>query len=653
MSIQRGNKNSDAIRILQRDRDASARATHLKAGLGIVSRSTIERKIMSTKTSIKRIALVAAAALTLGGFSAVSANAYVPAAAYTTMYDTTNGYQVVGGQATVTIGFDTSTVATVVSTGVGSIVSAAPVAQFGLGVETVTALSASGFQHNTASGVAGYTKEYDSITVVLTSSVAGTQTLTITPLNAAGSPGTAVTKTITWTASGTTAAASFSMYLIDTTTGITAASQKVDSTVPLSKDKGSASVPANLVQIIGQLKDANGNGVSGATVSVTTSGPGLIFAAADDDGLSATNTTATSRVASVTTIAGGYVSVFLSGSGEAGVSTVTLTSGTVTGSRSVTFTGSVATYTLTSQTGAYAVGANGYNDTATGNAGGIKVVATDSAGGKAIVGTFYAKSSNTAVATVSAASHNLATVSADAASGGLVAGTAYIAVTGVKTGTATITIQNTDPAGTTAPTVTKTIDIVVTAGSAASVAFSTDKGTYSPGEPGTLNITLKNADGTAVADGSYTIFAAATPLISNLYLTGNSTGANTAWSSGLTTVSTVGGVASYDFYAPSVSSGTLTFSATTISGTTVSAALTSAARALPLTVSATISGGGDSSSLAYDAASAATDAANNAYEEAQNATQAASDALAAVKALAVQVKALMATLKAIQLKVKA
>jgi hypothetical protein len=35
----------------------------------------LERKKMSTKTSIKRIAAVAALALTLGGFSAVSAHA--------------------------------------------------------------------------------------------------------------------------------------------------------------------------------------------------------------------------------------------------------------------------------------------------------------------------------------------------------------------------------------------------------------------------------------------------------------------------------------------------------------------------------------------------------------------------------------------------
>ena len=66
---------SAAVRILQQKRDASARATHLKATDGIVPSVTIERKIMSTKTSIKRIALVAAAALALGGFSAVSASA--------------------------------------------------------------------------------------------------------------------------------------------------------------------------------------------------------------------------------------------------------------------------------------------------------------------------------------------------------------------------------------------------------------------------------------------------------------------------------------------------------------------------------------------------------------------------------------------------
>jgi len=95
-----GKKVSAAIRILQRNRDASARATHLvvkkdplityeKALLGqatggkFPSVTFLERKKMSTKTTIKRIALVAAVALTLGGFSAVSANAAIAGASTT------------------------------------------------------------------------------------------------------------------------------------------------------------------------------------------------------------------------------------------------------------------------------------------------------------------------------------------------------------------------------------------------------------------------------------------------------------------------------------------------------------------------------------------------------------------------------------------
>ena len=46
-----------------------------QADLRNVRGSTIERKIMSTKTTTKRISLVVAAALAFGGFSAVSAHA--------------------------------------------------------------------------------------------------------------------------------------------------------------------------------------------------------------------------------------------------------------------------------------------------------------------------------------------------------------------------------------------------------------------------------------------------------------------------------------------------------------------------------------------------------------------------------------------------
>jgi trimeric autotransporter adhesin len=103
MSIQQ--QVSRAIRILRGNRDVSARASHLvvqkdqlmtyevdslsQAEMKKFFKSTFsERKIMSTKTSFKRIAAVAAVALTLGGFSAVSANAASNplAVAYSTDY---------------------------------------------------------------------------------------------------------------------------------------------------------------------------------------------------------------------------------------------------------------------------------------------------------------------------------------------------------------------------------------------------------------------------------------------------------------------------------------------------------------------------------------------------------------------------------------
>jgi hypothetical protein len=657
MSPRDNNKQvSAAVRILHQKRDASARATHLmvkndslityeKAFLGqavvkkFFAATFLERKIMSTKTITKRIALVAASALALGGFAVISAPqaSAAPSVKYTTMYDTTNGYQVVGGEATVTINFDSNTAATVVSSGVGTIQSAAHVNR--LGLDTLTSVTSTGFRFGGRSTGADNSGNpgFDSVTAVLTSSVAGTQTLTITPLSSAGVPGTAVTKTITWTAAGTTAAASWAASLVDTTTTTTVAAWNVDSTVPLSYDKGTAGSAVQKAVIIAKLKDSNGNAVSGASVAVTISGPGLVSAVADDDGAVAVGGTY-GRVAAATTVAGGFVVVGISGDGTAGVGTITLTSGTVSTSKSVTFTGAAASYTLTALTSTYGVGTYGEDDSLT--ASGIKVQALDSAGGTAVgTGSFYASSSNAAVASVSASAHDLASTNSSKKA----LGYGYIAVTGVSAGKATITVRNAATAA--AATVTKTIEVEVTSGTADSVTMALDKATYSPGEPGVLSVTLKNAAGNPVADGTYTIFAAATPLAANLFMQSNSTGANGAFASGVS-VTTVGGVAAFDIYAPSVS-GTLSFTGTTLSASTVTSALTQNARGKVLAATAEVSGGAAdaNAALALDAANAATDAANNAYDEAQNATQAASDALAAVTALAAQVKTLIASVK--------
>ena len=138
----------------------------------------------------KKIAVVVVSALAFAGFSSVSAQA-APTAAYTTMYDTTNGVQVVNGYATLTLTTETSTVVNVSTSGVGSIVSAAS----GTNDTMTVAPVAGGNWYQLTTGSAGV----GTSTLILTSAVVGTSIVSITPLNTNGSPGTTVVKTVTCT----------------------------------------------------------------------------------------------------------------------------------------------------------------------------------------------------------------------------------------------------------------------------------------------------------------------------------------------------------------------------------------------------------------------------------------------------------------------
>jgi len=322
------------------------------------------------------------------------------------------------------------------------------------------------------------------------------------------------------------------------------------------------------------------------------------------------------------------------GDGAAGVSTVTITSGTVSTSKTLTFVGSAKTYTPAAGRGYYAIGATGSSSTDNG----VDIKVTDSAGNLVKSGTVYATSSNTAVATIGS-------------SASITAGHAYFAVTGVTAGKATFTF--TDATTAAATTITTSQAIEVTSGTADKVTMAFDKASYAPGEKVSLQITLTNAAGRPVADGSYVILPATGALSANLQTQPDSSGGLTTYGSafhgGETTVTTTAGVAELNFFAP-VTPGTLTITGTTLSASTISSALSQNVRALALTASAAIASVGavdPNAALALDAANAATDAANNAYDEAQNATQAAQDALAAVTALADQVKSLIASVKSL------
>ena len=80
------NKVSSVLRIVRGERDALVRTAHFKAASENVSFATIERKIMSTKTTFKRVALVAVASLGIGVLTSVA-----PASA--TTWSAINGNQ--------------------------------------------------------------------------------------------------------------------------------------------------------------------------------------------------------------------------------------------------------------------------------------------------------------------------------------------------------------------------------------------------------------------------------------------------------------------------------------------------------------------------------------------------------------------------------
>jgi len=320
--------------------------------------------------------------------------------------------------------------------------------------------------------------------------------------------------------------------------------------------------------------------------------------------------------------------------GRAGVANVTISvNGVATGTYKVNFYGAPASYTTSVSSAYVKVGATGATV--------FKTTVKDSLGSVVPGAALNVKSSSTAIATVV----NPTPSAASACAGTLneactllewaALGTVSTTVNGVSKGKVTFTVTD----SLLAPTITATAATQVSGASAATLNMALSSGSYATGEAGTLTFTLKDSDGNPVGDGNYLINDnALTPIKSNvLVLSANNAGAVAVG----TTITTVSGVATYSFFAPTTP-GDLTFTGVLGTGADLAAAL----RGTTVTATASVTSAAvDAASLAQDAANAATDAANNAYDEAQNATQAASDALAAVTALAAQVKSLIASVK--------
>jgi hypothetical protein len=616
---------------------------------------------MSTKTTFKRIALVAVAALGLGMLSVAPSSA-APRAAYTSMYDTTNGVAIVGAQATVTFTLETSTTNTFSWSGVGTVnyaQAATGVAGDGYGVGTATfPLYSSGtrgandtnISGGSASGTRYYAAPASGTTVVVTNSAAGgtvtfglssttagAQTITLNHVDSSGVPGTAVSKSVTWAAGSYTPNAGYSSSYIGSSAATTAFSvaATANSTIYASKTVGSQ---AALISTT--LKsDVNAALNNQSITYAITSGPGTLTAVTDGS-LITTSSTVAGRSVTDLDLSGNTASVGVVSDGTAGTTVITVTSGTTTiATHTMYFVGTVATYTPSVLKNTLRVGSNvGATYTVGSSDYVVRVKAVDSNGNRVVDGsTVYASSSNPLVAAI-------------ATSATTTSGYAYFDVTGVIAGEGVkFTFRDASTAALSTVTAESTA-VNVTSSSIASLAMKFDKTSYEPGEKMTLTITALNSAGKPVAD--YGTAATGDNLYTGVFLAaGTSNVALNGFSMG-TSLETYDGVAEYTMYAPliagtvTVTSGTMVWSTTAAQyGSKLTATAAVASTAANPTLDAA-QAANDAAAEATDAANAATDAANAAAEAADAATAAAQDAADAVAALSAQVATLISGLKA-------
>jgi len=565
---------------------------HRKAAFENVSSATIERKTMSTKTTFKRVALVAVAALGIGMVSAVPSNA-APSFGDVGVYSA--GTQIIGGQATVYLDVDTAIVTNVVTTGVGSIVSASNPTSQPAGYANAASIGTA----SSSFTVTGAAANASRVNLVYTSNVVGTTTITATPLDSNGVPGTAVTKTITWISGATNAQVNHSTAFI----GAVGAEVTVDATLTPAATAASTA--------IGQI-DVRQYADSGTTATATAS---TLATTVSISGAGSVSTTSSGGATgpSVTIAAGGgsanRFTFYVYPNGVAGTGTITIAVGGVTvATKTVVFAGTLASYSATPTKTVIAVGSTDP----------VAIKGLDSNGNAATIGTYYVTSSNTAVATVPTS-----------VTPGGTSGTAT--VTAVAVGTATITVAN----ASSSPTITKTFTVTVGKATLKTVTISTDKTSYAAGEKVVLTVTGVGSDGLAVGDAALNAFATG-GVTSNVAVQGTLPGVS---------VTFAGGVATYTIYAP-MQDGTVNLTATEGSSTdNVIAGGTAAA----ITTSFDVSN--PASSAAVDAANAATDAANYAADAADAATTAAQEATAAAQAAQDSADAATAAVVALGLRV--
>ncbi len=596
---------------------------------------------MSTKTTFKRIALVAVAALGLGTMSVA------PSSAAVLVGSATNTLAMVSSSTTITAG-ETATAtftSSFVASGVGDTVTVnAYQTSTQAGVTTKIYLSDSatsvagavnavtpGSQSSAGSTAAVASYAAASITatyklLVVAPAAAGTYTYSI---YATPTTGTAYTTPLTWsftvTAQDSVPTANSTVTLRSGDASGTATSpfggttEGSDSSTALTASKSIlGTAPAATIYVV----QKNAASTANESITVTASGPAYISTS------NSVRPTAGTALTLKNVAAG--TPFYVWSTGTAGTATITTsTSSLALGTKTIKFFGDAAKLAVSTAVAPKTVI---YTKAGTATSAVAVIVVTD-ANGNAVTDLAASAFTVTSSDKLQIASGSVAAYSSTY--GGYVLSTVSAAGTSGKA--VTLTVSITDPADTTGVKTLTTTHAVTMGGAVAKEVISFDKTSYSPGEQAIITITATDASGNPVYTG-----AAAPALSSNKTIQGLANVATTYTAGKADSVSrdTDGSVLnSYQLYAPATA-GEFKVTAT---GTDALATLISATASV---ADATIDAATDAANEATDAANAATDAALAAADAADAATAAAQDASDAVAALSATVAKLVASLKA-------
>ena len=637
----------------------------------IVRVLTNERKKMSTKTTFKRIALVAVVALGLGGLSTVPASAAGDATAIVVSNTTTaagtalsaskytadkvllstgiSAFSVVAGSAVVLkvkpVGtFDTSDRIRVSMRGYGYVVGSSALAATATGVDAT-------LPSFTATTIPG--TYYLDVAVALGGTFAASTDLNVS-----------VAMTVT-AADGLSASLSTAYSVIGNGTS---AATSTTNLVPLAASKSLAATNVGAITV--SMIDAVGAAMaSGNTITATVTGPGYISWSTADAPVASSCPVATTALSATL---GKFVSaqtadavgtLYVCADGTSGVGSIKIEMTDAFGvkqtlaTKTVTFYGTVSklAVTKTNYTIGYAGGDITGADTsallAARTAAGellgpltalsttpaFVVTTSDSSGVAAGTVLPTIVSSNTAVvASGLCARDDAATTSSSSTNGIGVFNCAFTTAISAKSGDkATLTVRTPDPASTTGGYLTATVDVTV-GGDPYKETLTFDKTAYVPGEAMIITRTAVDDKENPVADGS-----AAPSVVFNKATGGSTSVAAGIYVAGKSATSST----KPTIFAPTVG-GKFEGRMTGYNSSTTSSQITGTSSVVGDAAADSANAATDAANEATDAANAATDAALAAADAADAATAAAQDASDAVAALSATVAMLVASLKA-------